>query len=403
MSSYPETKEVAPASDGTRDTKQVFGNAEPVSTNGSNEPPPMYPEEEVIEEKKPWWNGFLVMGSVLQIITAALLAIAIGMAVTSTVDEVPEAARVILSIPGDLWLRALKAVGMLSSCTSFSLSPCPSPLGRISPMHITDTSVIVLPLIVCAMIMAVQRLRTMSKSGALLARWTIGWYVITTVFSIIMSVIMTSQVWAPRFSTVGAESLQLTTEQEEEFPDPSERPPHMVVLTLFQTLVTDNVIKALAEMELLAVLIVAVVIGYLIRDDDSVLLKLVVEIEKMITKVITFLIKLAPIGVFFLILPNLMKLDISEIGENLGYLIGGTLTTMALHVFVILPALFFGFTRQNPYSFWLKISPAWITAWGCASSAATLPVTLRVARERGIPQTVYKFTCPLGCLINMDG
>ena len=51
-------------------------------------------------------------GSVWQIIIAALLAIAIGLAVTTTVDEVPAAAITILAIPGNLWLRALRAVGV---------------------------------------------------------------------------------------------------------------------------------------------------------------------------------------------------------------------------------------------------------------------------------------------------
>ncbi|KAM6534927.1 hypothetical protein FALCPG4_004545 [Fusarium falciforme] len=119
----------------------------------------------------------------------------------------------------------------------------------------------------------------------------------------------------------------------------------------------------------------------------------------MITKIITWLIKMAPIGVFFLILPNLMKLDIGEIGLNLGILIGGTLSTMLIHILVIVPIIFFTFTRMNAYSYWLKISPAWVTAWGSASSAATLPVTIRCAKARGIPATIYKFSCPPGTAI----
>ncbi|KAL2208157.1 Sodium:dicarboxylate symporter family protein [Sarocladium strictum] len=350
-------------------TKDPYGNTDPVSSSSTQEPAPMYPEEEMVREKKPWWNGFFVMGHVYQIIVAALLAIALGLGISAAVD-VPESARTIIGIPGMLWLRCLQAI--------------------------------VIPLIVCAMILAVQRLRAMEgQGGKLLARWTVGFYVITTIFSIIMSVIMTSLVWAPRFTVVGEEELAVA--EDADFPDPEDRPWYSVVDTLFKSFIPGNVFQALADNELLSILITAVVIGYLIRDANSTLLKLVAEVEVMVTRIVAFIIKLAPIGVFFLILPNLMKLDITKIGLNLGMLIGGTLATMAIHVFIVLPALFFGFTRRNPYIWWIKISPAWITAWGCASSAATLPVTLRVARERGIAKTVYKFTCPLGCLINMDG
>ncbi|CCF39507.1 excitatory amino acid transporter 2 [Colletotrichum higginsianum] len=120
--------------------------------------------------------------------------------------------------------------------------------------------------------------------------------------------------------------------------------------------------------------------------------------------IITFLIKLAPIGVFFLILPNMFKLDINDIGVNLGILMGGAISSMLLHLFVILPIIFFAFTRQNPYTVWFSCSPAWLTAWGTASSAATLSVTMRCCRETlKIPETVNKFAVPLGCLVNMDG
>ncbi|KAK0382779.1 hypothetical protein NLU13_9874 [Sarocladium strictum] len=369
-----ENKEVMPDNGAvppspTKDTKDIYGNADPVSTSSTQDQAHMYPEEDYPREKRPWWSGFFEMGHVLQIITAALLAIAIGVAVGST-TTVPDSARTIIAIPGMLWLRCLQAI--------------------------------VIPLIVCAMILAVQRLRAMEgEGGKLLARWTVGFYVITTVFSIILSVIMTALIWSPRFTRVSDDELAL--DEDNEYPDADDRPWYSVVDTLFKSFIPANIIQSLADNELLAILITAVVIGYLIRDANSTLLKLVAEIESMVTRVVAFIIKLAPIGVFFLILPNLVRMNFTEVGENLGYLIGGTLSTMAIHVFIVLPALFFAFTRKNPYSHWLKISPAWITAWGCASSAATLPVTLRVARERGIPKTVYMFTCPLGCLINMDG
>ena len=84
-------------------------------------------------------------------------------------------------------------------------------------------------------------------------------------------------------------------------------------------------------------------------------------------------------------------------------LIAGALAMMALHVFVILPCIYLFVVRKNPWAYWFKNSRAWITAWGTASSAATLPVTIKCCQQRGLPDTVIKFLVPLGCLINMDG
>lgn len=69
------------------------------------------PSMEEAEPKKTLWQKFITPGSVLQIIAAALLAIAIGLIVTTQVPEVPDAAVALLAIPGQLWLRALRAVG----------------------------------------------------------------------------------------------------------------------------------------------------------------------------------------------------------------------------------------------------------------------------------------------------
>lgn len=252
------------------------------------------------------------------------------------------------------------------------------------------------------MLLAVTRLREMSNGGSLLAKWVVGYYIITTLISITLSCLMMGLVWANQFQEVGKDSLKLD-EKETSSVDTSERPVHQVVLEMFQSFIPANIVGAMANDQLLAIIITAIIVGCLIESPQSPIIRVTEEIERMITRVITWLIKVAPIGVFFLILPNLMKLDIAKIGLNLGMLIGGTLSTMLIHILVIVPIIFFVFTRMNAYSYWLKISPAWVTAWGSASSAATLPVTLRVAKARGIPATIYKFSCPLGCLINMDG
>ncbi|KAK5655215.1 hypothetical protein OQA88_6114 [Cercophora sp. LCS_1] len=322
------------------------------------------------EPKKPWWNSVRVAGSATQIIIAAVLAIVIGIAVTYSVEKVPAPAAVLVGIPGRLWLRALRAV--------------------------------VLPLIVTAMILAVQRLREMTGSGKTLARWTVGYYVGTTLLAIVISTILTDLVWGRMMQEVGEASLTVSEKDATVFKEREAVEIHMVVQDMFDSLIPQNVVHALANDSLLAILITAVVIGYLLNP-GSAIVRVLEEIEVLITKVITFLIKIAPIGVFFLILPNLFRLNIRDIGVNLGVLIGGGVANMAIHLFIVLPILFFAFTRKNPYTYWFACSPAWLTAWGSASSAATLPVTMKCVAERGIPYTVNKFSIPLGCLINMDG
>jgi len=254
------------------------------------------------------------------------------------------------------------------------------------------------------MILAVQRLRQMSTNGGRkLAGWAVGYYVLTTMLAIVISCILTSLVWRPMFTVVGEDSLSLDNISEKDAAKTEKQEIPKVVLQMFESLVPANVVNSLATDSLLSVLVMSVVIGYLIDSEHSAIYRVTVEIESIITKIITWLIKMAPVGVFFLILPNLFKLNISEIGQNLGVLMGCALSSMGIHLFIVLPILFFLFTRKNPYTHWAKCSPAWLTAWGTASSAATLSVTLKCAKARGVPHTVADFAIPLGCLINMDG
>jgi Na+/H+-dicarboxylate symporter len=252
------------------------------------------------------------------------------------------------------------------------------------------------------MILAVQRLREMTGKGKVLARWTIGYYVGTTLLAIVISTILTDLVWGRLMQEVHGDALKVADKDAETFAEREKVEIHMVVQDMFDSLIPQNVVSALANDSLLAVLVTSIVVGYLLNP-GSAIVRVLEEIEVLITKIITFLIKIAPIGVFFLILPNLFKLDIRDIGKNLGILIGGGVANMAIHLFIVLPILFVAFTRSNPYTYWFKSSPAWLTAWGSASSAATLPVTMKVVASHGIPNTISKFSVPLGCLINMDG
>lgn len=261
-----------------------------------------------------------------------------------------------------------------------------------------------LPLIVVSMVLAVQRLREMKETGGgKLALYTVLYYVLTTLLAICVSCVLTGTVWRPMFTVVGEESLDTGNIDESDSAKTEENEIHDIVLQMFETFIPANVVHALANDSLLAVLITSIIVGYLLDGTNSGLYKVCLEIERIITIIITWLIKMAPIGVFFLILPNLFKLDIAEIGLNLGILIGCSLSSMFIHLFILLPILFFAFTRTNPYSYWFKCAPAWITAWGSASSAATLPLTLKVVKERNVPHTIVDFVVPLGCLVNMDG
>ncbi len=61
------------------------------------------------------------------------------------------------------------------------------------------------------------------------------------------------------------------------------------------------------------------------------------------------------------------------------------------------------FVRRNPIKMLIKMLPAYFTALGTQSSAATIPVTLRQAIMLGVNKDVAGFTVPLCATIHMSG
>lgn len=80
------------------------------------------------------------------------------------------------------------------------------------------------------------------------------------------------------------------------------------------------------------------------------------------------------------------------------------LAALATHLFLILPLMMrvFGGTRQ-PWRLFRPMSPALLTAFSIASSAATLPVTLEGVELAGVSRRTASFVLPLGATVNMNG
>lgn len=62
-----------------------------------------------------------------------------------------------------------------------------------------------------------------------------------------------------------------------------------------------------------------------------------------------------------------------------------------------------GFAHKNPFKLLWTMMPAYFTALGTQSSAATIPVTLAQTRKNGVSEDIAGFTVPLCATIHMSG
>lgn len=118
-----------------------------------------------------------------------------------------------------------------------------------------------------------------------------------------------------------------------------------------------------------------------------------------------WVIWISPIGVFFLIAGKLLEMESFEvIVGQLGMYFMTVMLGLFIHGFIILPIYFTVCTRKLPFRFIGNLSQALFTAFGTASSNATLPVSMRLLETKnGVDTRVSRFVMPIGATINMDG
>merc|ERR1719411_2269723 len=114
---------------------------------------------------------------------------------------------------------------------------------------------------------------------------------------------------------------------------------------------------------------------------------------------------MAPVGVFFLIGGQILEMeDFSVVAGQLGLYFMTVLIGLFVHGFVVLPIIYSICTRKLPFRFIANMTKAFTTAFGTASSSATLPVTMNLLEEKnGVDPRISRFVLPIGATINMDG
>jgi len=140
-------------------------------------------------------------------------------------------------------------------------------------------------------------------------------------------------------------------------------------------------------------------------EEGKPLLAFFKSVSHVMMKITNWVVHLAPIGVAFLIAGEIlhMKSVLAELTKLVWYLITVTLG-ITFHGFIVLPIIYSLVTKTLPFKFIGKMGPALATAFGTASSSATLPVTVN-SLEQGckVDSRISRFILPIGATINMDG
>lgn len=157
-------------------------------------------------------------------------------------------------------------------------------------------------------------------------------------------------------------------------------------------------------LDVMTALVFAFVIGLGLSYQEKSSLKLVVKdfetiIMQLIEKVIVPLLPLFILGIFSSMSFSGKVFSILSVFINIIGII------FALHIILLLLQYTIAgiITKQNPFKLLLTMMPAYFTALGTQSSAATIPITLEQTLKNGVSEKIAGFVIPLCATIHLSG
>lgn len=189
-------------------------------------------------------------------------------------------------------------------------------------------------------------------------------------------------------------------------PDTKLAPPSGIVAVLHSLIlsIVDNPVSALLNANYIGILAWAVILGIALKQTASESTRLCLDdIAAAITKVVTWVIHFAPLGIMGLVADSIGS---AGLGALLGYaqLLAVLIGSYLLVALVMNPLIVFLKVHKNPYPLVLStLRESGVYAFFTRSSAANIPVNLSLCKRLGLDPDTYTISIPLGATINMSG
>jgi proton glutamate symport protein len=330
----------------------------------------------------PWFSGMKRIPAHWRILAALVLATLLAMLLRS-MESGAATVLAVCAFTGDLFMQALK--------------------------------MLIVPLIVTSVVAGIASLQGVQGFGRLGLK-TAAFYVSTSLASILLGLVLVNAI---RPGLSGGEPNALIREA---FSQSAAKADAAMVekvtaagareagdfLAIFKAMLPENVISAASDNgQMLGVIVFSILFAVAITRLPAGEMRTIREFFQSANDAMVILTKwvmaLAPVGVFALILPVVYSTG-ADLFVNLGKYFLTVLSGLFIHLFVVLPCVLRFIGGVNPWAHFRAMRPALLLAFSTASSSGTLPVTMRCVEEgSGVSKRVTSFTLPLGATVNMDG
>jgi serine/threonine transporter len=167
--------------------------------------------------------------------------------------------------------------------------------------------------------------------------------------------------------------------------------------------IVDNPIKALFNANYIGILAWAVVLGIALRHAPDTTKTMITNFSDALSQMVRWVIGFAPLGIMGLVFESIAVSGIESL-LSYGQLLAVLLGTMFFMALVVNPLIVFINIRKNPYPLVFRcLEESGLTAFFTRSSAANIPVNMRLCESLNLDKDTYSVSIPLGATINMAG
>ena len=251
---------------------------------------------------------------------------------------------------------------------------------------------IVVPLVFCSLVVGMSSLSDIHKIFTIGGR-TILLYLVTALIGIFIA-LTAGAVFKPGVG-VNLSAINQT----------SHVTLNQTMTDLVLNIIPENPLNALASSEMLPVIIVGVIMGFILfklRQKAPTLNKLFRESNKIMIAMTGIILKIAPFGVFCLMARSFGTLNLESMFPLIRYM-GCVVFVLLIQLFVVYPIILLIFAKVNPLRFYRKFMSVMFFAFSTLSSNATIPLSMHKLEDMGVSHVVSSFTVPLGATINKNG
>lgn len=282
-----------------------------------------------------------------------------------------------------------------------------SPFGQVL---VAMLKMIVIPVILLSLIDGAASVPT--KEFGKIGIKVIVWYFVTSLFAAVLGSVIAiifnpgggaanKAAWANLVTTVQGSTEEIAKNANNSLTD--------VLISMFQ-----NPFQALATGNFLAIIVFAISFGLALKiiseREDGAYTKKVADLlgildaaKEAIFKMVDWILAYSPIGVFALTSVNFATYGSTLFGPYVNLTLGIVIGILVM-IFAVYPLMMALTLRVNPFAVLMKMKEPMLTSFVTRSSAAALPVSLRVSKEElHVSENISSFALPLGSTINMDG